>query len=139
MAYSKKEIEIVFDSIIETIENGMSLRASLRVGDKCNSETFYKWLDNDKDKTKRYARACGIRAEDIFEDILTIADNQEHDVYIDDEGKEQTNHNVIQRARLRVDSRKWILSKMIPKKYGDKLGIDLDLAEIKPIITERIK
>ncbi len=30
-------------------------------------------------------------------------------------------HEHIQRSRLRVDARKWLMSKMAPKKYGEKL------------------
>jgi hypothetical protein len=30
----------------------------------------------------------------------------------------------VQRARLMVDTRKWVLSKLIPKKYGDRQQID---------------
>jgi hypothetical protein len=120
MAYSKKEIESIFKTICKRIENGEALRTILLEKTMPSSQTFYKWVDNDEIKSKQYARVAELRAENIFEDILTIADNQEEDIYIDDEGKEQTNHNVIQRARLRVDSRKWMLGKMQPKKYGDK-------------------
>ena len=42
---------------------------------------------------------------------------------IDEDGNKNVNHHVIQRDRLRVDSRKWALSKMNPKKYSDKLDL----------------
>ena len=29
----------------------------------------------------------------------------------------------VQRARLRIDSRKWLMSKMAPKKYGDRIEV----------------
>jgi hypothetical protein len=32
---------------------------------------------------------------------------------------ERTDHEVINRSRLRVDTRKWYASKVLPKKYGD--------------------
>ena len=54
------------------------------------------------------------------------------DVIINEEGNPITNHNVIQRDRLRVDARKWALSKMNPKKYGDKQAIEMDIKEEKP-------
>jgi len=38
-------------------------------------------------------------------------------------------HEHIQRARLRVDTRKWILSKMLPKVYGDKFQVGGDGGE----------
>ena len=43
------------------------------------------------------------------------------------DGKEIINQDVIARSRLRVDARKWIASKLLPKKYGDKqLGTEED-------------
>ena len=124
MAYTKKEIDKTFNAIIEDIEKGKSLRASIRDGDKVSSRTFYKWLDEDEAKVKQYTRATNERAEQIFEDILDIADDQESDLYEDSEGNEQVNHNVINRAKIRIDSRKWMLGKMNPKKYSDKIQVD---------------
>ena len=40
---------------------------------------------------------------------------------VDGEGNERTNHEAIQRSRLKVDTRKWAMSKLAPKKYGDKI------------------
>jgi len=103
--------------------------------------TFYKWLESDENKIKQYARATEIRAENIFDEILEISDDQENDVYIDKDGIEQINHNVINRAKLRVDSRKWTLSKMNPKKYSEKIQTENKnehSGEIK-IIRELIK
>lgn len=137
MAYSQKEIEEIFDKVCERIENGEAVRTILKDKDMPDSVTFYKWVDNDKNKLKQYARACEARAEEMFEDILKIVDATEDDVIVDENGNFITNHNIIQRDRLRADARKWMLSKMMPKKYGDKLDMSLETTEIKPIITKR--
>jgi hypothetical protein len=84
---------------------------------------FYKWLNEDENNAKKYARAAEIRSEMIFEEMLDIADKQDKDVYIDADGKERTDHNVIHRNKLQIDTRKWYLSKIMPKKYGDKVDI----------------
>lgn len=120
MAYTPEQIEEKFDIIIEDIsENGLSLRRAL---DGMSSRTFFEWLDEDKEKQKRYARACEARADRIFEEIIEIADKQDKDVIGEDEnGNEIINHNIIARNRLQVDARKWAVSKMNPKKYGDKI------------------
>ena len=98
----------------------------------------YEWLNSinnnfDKEFLNNYARATQDRADVLVEEIIAIADNQENDVYINDAGVEVTNWNVINRARLRVDSRKWIAGKMKPKKYGDKLDVDIKQKVIKGI------
>ena len=124
MAYSEDEIEIKFRLILEGLESGKSLRAVLREDDMPDSRTFYKWLDNDQNKITQYARACEKRTDSIFEEILDIADETHSDKKVLEDGREVIDNEVIQRSRLRVDARKWMLSKMNPKKYGDKLETD---------------
>jgi hypothetical protein len=123
MAYSQESIEKNFDLILERIESGEALRKILPTI-HISSETFYRWIDSDELKSKRYARACELRADSIFEDILEIADDSSGDLKITNEGKEIMDSEFVQRSRLRVDARKWIVSKLNPKKYGDRLELD---------------
>jgi hypothetical protein len=117
----KKTLDSLFDEVmIDIAESGMAAITALK--GKMSVSTFYDLL-KDSEKSKRYARATEMRADRIAEEIMTIADNQEGDVYKNADGVEFINHNVINRARLRVDSRKWILAKMNPKKYGDKIDM----------------
>lgn len=122
MAYTQEEIDAKFDLILKDIEeNGMSLRKAVLVH-KMSSRTFYEWLDSDEDKQKRYARACEARADIMFDELIDIADKQGADVTGEDEfGNPIINHNIIARNRLQVEARKWALSKLSPKKYGDKI------------------
>lgn len=133
MAVIKGQEEEIFEYICLEIEKGRPLRKVLKDENTPANETFYKWLDSDKEKLKRYARACEERAGDIFDEILTIADNQEGDVLIGEDGTEYTNHNVINRSKLRIDARKWVLSKMQPNKYGDKLDLNLGGQKDNPV------
>ena len=129
MAYSDEEIEKVFEEILEYIEDGKSLRSILKASDMPSSRTFFKWIDDDKEKVKRYSRAMEIRAESIFEDILEIADDGTNDFMTITKGDVEYNvedREVTNRSRLRVDARKFFLSKVLPKKYGDKLDLTSD-------------
>ena len=121
MAYSDKEIKDIFDYVCKEIESGRALRNVLKDENMPSTSTFYQWLDNNDDKAKQYARATEVRAEVIFDDILSIADQNESDTYINENGVEVVNNDVIQRSRLRIDARKWVLSKLNPKKFGDKI------------------
>lgn len=123
MKYTPSQREVLFKKVIKAIEKGASLRAALRDKPAPSSSTFSDWLEKDEQMAKRYARATLLRAEVIFDDILNIADENYKDTYIDELGVERTNHDVVQRSRLRVDARKWYLSKMHPTKYGDKLDV----------------
>ena len=117
MAYDK---EIVFPLILLSIEDGASLRATLRRDGMPSSITFYDWIENDKQKALQYVHACEKRAEFIFEEILEIADETSKDTIYTDKG-EIPNSEWIARSRLKVDARKWMLGKMNPKKYGEKI------------------
>lgn len=45
--------------------------------------------------------------------------------------------NAIARARLRVDTRKWLMSKMAPKKYGDKLELAGDAKAPLTVLVQK--
>ena len=49
--------------------------------------------------------------------FLEIADDSSQDTYIDRNGQQVTNHEVVTLAKLRIDARKWYASKLMPKKY----------------------
>lgn len=122
MAYDK---ENTFNQILLSIEEGNSLRTTLKREGMPTSTTFYEWIDSDKEKALHYARACEKRADSIFEEILEIADESSNDILSFEIGEgiisEKVDHENIQRSRLRVDARKWMLGKMNPKKYGEKI------------------
>lgn len=129
-----------FDNVISYIEDdGYPLRKALLQSNTPSNETFYKWIDGDEELAKRYARACEKRAEGIFEDILDIADDASNDVKAIDMGDgvvvEKVDYENIQRSKLRVDARKWMLAKMQPKKYSDRTHIDhtSDGEKIEPV------
>ena len=120
MAYSEEDKEKTFSIICDELEKGYSLRSILRREDMPSSRTFFKWIDEDKEKVKQYERSLELRSEMLFDEIIEIADKQSEDVGEDENGNKVINHNIVQRNRLQIDARKWALSKMFPKKFGDK-------------------
>jgi len=131
MAYSDKEKENIVNDICNKIANGSTVRKALKESEISNV-TFFRWIDADEQKVKQYARATQLRAEAMAEELLTIVDSTEDDIITDEDGNRITNHNVIQRDRLRSDTRKWLMSKMFPKKYGDASKLTLEGGD-KPI------
>lgn len=134
----KKEIvEYILDEIIYS---NLSLRKATRKAlgffklDTLPHTTVLNWI-NDLDYTDQYARAREQRADNIFEEILDIVDCEDHDIVLDKDGVPRVNNDVIQRDRLRVDARKWMLGKMAPKKYGDKLDITSDGEKVEGGVT----
>ena len=125
MAYSKTQKEKIFEEVFRRVSEGEALRNVLRSENMPSNETFYKWLEADSEKAKRYAYACEERADAIFEECLSIADDSNSDLMISKGGEMVANNEVIQRSKLMVDTRKWMLGKLNPKKYSDKTAIDL--------------
>ena len=133
-AYSEEEKTKIFNDICDLIINGKSLRTALKIIDNSISgSTFFEWIRSDGEKSKQYARATEERAELMFEDMFDIADDSTDD-FVKTEGGGKLNSENIQRSKLRVDTRRWALSKMQPKKYGDKIDITTDGEQIKQVI-----
>lgn len=112
------------DRLIREVSEGKSLREVCRAEDMPSRPFVYEQLEEQKDFANRYARATEDRADKIFEEILDIADNAEGDIAELEDGREIVNHENIQRSKLRVDARKWMLGKMQPTKYGDRMQVD---------------
>jgi hypothetical protein len=124
MAYSKEEIEITFTTICERIEEGESLRSVLRDSDMPSSRTFFKWLDKDDSKVKQYARATVMRADAMFDEMIEISDTPQDGIETTTKANGDVDikkGDMLGHRRLQIDTRKWSLSKMNPKKYGDKV------------------
>ena len=102
--------------------------------------TIFTWLSDPdkKDFQHKYARAREAQAELMAHEIIQIADDSTNDTQVDQDGNIITNHDNINRSRLRVDARKWIASKLAPKKYGDRLEVE-NSGEMKFVITTRKK
>jgi len=134
MAYSAEEIEIIFDKILERIEKGEALRTILKDKYMPSSRTFFKWLDEDSVKVKQYAYSCEQRADAIFDEMIEIAD--EAPEKYDTEFSKRVDGGYVQNKRVRIDARKWMLSKMNPKKYSDKIQVDNSEFTEQPLFPE---
>jgi hypothetical protein len=107
--------------ICARLAEGESLRTICKADDMPGFSTVMRWLADNSAFRDQYARAREAQADKLAEEILEIADDGRNDTYTDDDGNERTNQEVVARSRLRVDARKWLASKMAPKKYGDKI------------------
>lgn len=109
-------------NICERIALGESLRAISREDGMPHQATVYRWLDVDEAFREQYARARAKQADTMAEEIVEIADETWNDTTVTERG-EQPNSEWIARSRLRVDARKWLMSKLAPKKYGDRIDV----------------
>jgi hypothetical protein len=76
------------------------------------------------------------QADFMVDELLQIADDGLNDTYEDEDGNEKTRVDVIQRSKLRVDTRKWIACKVLPKVYGDRTQVDATVnARVQTLTT----
>jgi hypothetical protein len=92
--------------VLKEIESGSNLR---KAGSShgISASAIIRHVQQSEEFAKQYAHAKEIQVEQLAEELLTIADSADSDTY--------------NASRLQVDTRKWLLSKLIPKKYGDKV------------------
>jgi len=142
--YSEEDKKIMKSRIVEEIEKKRSLHDILEndiLGEFPNASTVYEWLNEnsnyyDAEFSNNYERARDIRADKIFEEMLQIADTPVLGETVKSGllGDETTTGDMLQHRRLQVDTRKWILGRMKPKKYGDKIETTITGGD-KPVQT----
>ena len=112
-------------TILGRISNGESLRSITMEEGMPNPDTIYVWLLKRPDFAENYTRAREEQADTLADEILTIAD-ETPDSVTDEKGISRTDSGWVTWQRNRVDARKWVASKLKPKKYGDALKVGGD-------------
>lgn len=112
------------DAICDWISQGRTLRDYCRQEGAPSYVTVYGWRLNDDAFAERFARARDIGHDAIAEECLEIADESAFDAIEGEDGTLRANAEVIQRSKLRVETRLKLLAKWSPKKYGDKLDLN---------------
>lgn len=111
-------------SILLRLTEGESLRSIVKDADMPGQATVYEWLLAKPDFAEQYARARDEQADTLADEIVAIADETpETEPVYDKNGElvEMRLHSAyIQWQKNRVDARKWVASKLKPKKYGDR-------------------
>lgn len=124
MAYSEEQKNEIVNKVCDRILRGEPMRDILSDKDMPAASTFLIWVSEDDAKSKQYARAMEIRGELLFQETLDIADNGSNDWMVINDPDNlgyKLNGEHVQRSRVRIDTRKWYLSKLNPKKFGDKI------------------
>ena len=136
----------VVDAICARIAEGQSLRQVCRDDEMPSISAVLAWLNKYPEFQTQYARAKEASADALADEILDIANNTCPGVVRTikaDGGIEEKTADMIEHRRLQIDARKWLLGKIAPKKYGDKLAVggDDDMPAIKvasdPLETAR--
>ena len=116
----------VRDTICERIAQGESLRSICESEGMPAARTVHRWLLDDADFCQQYARAREDQADHYADEIVSIADESPGLITREDgdEVEVSVDSAAVARQRLRIDARKWVASKLKPKKYGEKLDLE---------------
>lgn len=122
----------IADEICARLADGESLRRICLDERMPPRRTVFGWLFNPKLEhfKHQYTYAREMQAESFADEMNDIADDASND-YMETVDNEtgailgyKLNGEHINRSRLRIDTRKWIASKLKPKKYGDKVEVE---------------
>ena len=139
--------------ICAELADGRSLRSVCRQDDMPDKATVFRWLAAHESFRDQYARAKEESADALVDDMIDIADDARNDWMEragDDAGAGwMLNGDHVQRTKVRIDTRKWIASKLKPKKYSEKLDLTsagdklpaaqaIDLSKLPPDVLRAI-
>lgn len=108
--------EDLANKICAEMANGSSLRSICRQEDMPVLSSVFRWIRDNLEFREQYELAMEQRVFALGEELLDIADDSINEV---NNADPKASGAVAQSMKLRVDTRKWIMSKMQPKKYGD--------------------
>lgn len=127
--------------ILTRLAMGETLRQICKLPGMPTNSTVVEWNDKDPVFAEQYARARREGLDVLAEEMLEIADDGTND-YMTRTSENGQNKVLdaehVNRSRLRIDARKWLLSKLRPDKYGDDQRIQLTGAGGGAVQTKHI-
>jgi hypothetical protein len=134
--------EAIADAVCDAIaSSSLGLAAIIKDLDVAVSPSLiYKWIQQNDAFRERYARAKAEQARVMADEITEIADSPEVGEIVttkpvvfegsmlkDSAGEvvlqtEVKRSDMLEHRKLRIESRKWLAAKLLPKVYGDKLA-----------------
>lgn len=99
------------DKICEQLAEGKSLRTVCKSENMPSLSSVFSWFRTKPEFLQQYTRAKEESADAYVEEMQDLADEAALD------------KDAINKARLQIDTRKWVASKLKPKRYGDKLDM----------------
>ena len=93
------------ESICRELAEGRSLKQIQHDDGMPSMTTVMRWLEAKPEFRDQYARARERQAHHYAAEIVEIADTEEDPA----------------KARVRIDARKWVASKLLPKAYGERV------------------
>jgi hypothetical protein len=113
----ERDKEAICQAVLQGMRDGLSAFKACQAAGVPQS-TFNLWVDSDAKLAESYAHAREDLIERIASEVMELSDSE-----VPETGDGKRDWQAIQQRKLQVDSRKWLLSKLAPKKYGDRLEL----------------
>ena len=118
-----KELANFICQLVSTFPYGLS-KICYNREDLPHESTIRQWRLDNPEFSAQYARAKLIQADILAEDCLDISDQSTAETYCAD--------------RLKIETRKWLASKLLPKQYGDRVVLEQKTEENEQLKAELI-
>ena len=116
--------------IFNKIADGVSVRKLCEDKRLPTRDMFYKWLREYPDFAEEYRIATELRADVLVDEMMDIADDDSLDIIIDTEADEgarvKADQIKVARAKVKIDTRKWVAARMAPRKYGNNVKVEAE-------------
>lgn len=137
MNWTDEEKKRAMEAICDRIALGEFLTQICNEPGMPGRTTFYRWCRSDEDLDEMYRHAREDQMHGWAEEIVMVSDR------IDKDGPRKTPDSAVQvnRDRLRIDSRKFVMAKMHPKLFGDKTEVEHSgkIVHVKRIIMQDMR
>jgi hypothetical protein len=121
----------IFDQICDRLADGQTLSQICRDPQMPDRETVKRWTRNDDGRRRQYDMARQDGMDALADTIVDISWDTSNDTTTTERGTAVANHEWIARSRLKVDTIKFLMSKINPARYGDKLPEAIQARQIE--------
>lgn len=128
-------------AICARVANGEYLGKICKEPGMPHTQTFWNWRNEDAVVFAAYAHAQEARAERLADQVVEVADEKPNH-FIDDKGRERIDPGSVAHQKLRMDARKWVAAKLLPKRYGERIELGGKLThEVVPpdVVLDKVR
>ena len=119
--YNRKLAALICERIATTPQSMLQI---CEAPDMPGIATFFRWLRDYPEFREMYVIAKQEQVEILIEECFDIIDDASHDTIVTKDGRTILNPVAVQRAKLQVNFRQWIASKLLPRKYGNNAQLE---------------
>lgn len=128
----------IFETICERLAGGKTLLQICRDPEMPSRETVVRWTRNDDARRRQYDEARKDGTDALADELVDIAWDTSNDTSVTERGTPVANHEWIARSRLKSETIRFLLMKLNPRRYGDKLPEAIEAREMEIAVQSQL-